>query len=1115
MNTDTSLSPGQTENLRRKLENLKYDCSEGVAKACKRFLADRGQSGNADPWPLLTECGGTTFSEVFQRELDALEGRADAEPGPADLAQVNERAHKTRLAGLAFSGGGIRSATFNLGVLQALAEMRLLRDFDYLSTVSGGGYIGGWLSKWIQEKNGDVGAVEDQLVAAKEAPCPRSEPWPVQFLRRYSNYLTPQKGMFSADTWTLICTYVRNTLLNMLLLFACLGALFLAPRLVLYGVEWGMGAVDDAGAHWVWVAAAMLLALWSVFRIALSISRKGRRPLRGMWAEHQSVVLKWICLPLVGAGLAGSVAVWVYRSSLANYWDALPLPPGNPVHLVWPGAAYFLAWAAGWAVAQGLNQRFHGWREWPAFAKSTAVEGVGHFMAAAVALAVGSLLLLKGVSVMRNAGAAFNSVELVTFGMPLMLGLFGLSVTLMIGLIGRMYGDDSREWWARQGAWTLICALAWLVVFACTFYLPALVEWAWQNWVKTATAGTLLTGLAMLAGLRSGSDKDTGKDTGKRGGARWKEFVAQVAPYAFTLLTIAALTTALQALVAPVAPTPRPRDAGGRGADVPVSVYIGKYACRSVYIPPSDAGECGSAPAAGARTAAAPVHILPRLSAEGATFALFAGLLAVGLLLSWRVDVNKFSLYMMYRLRLVRAYFGATTPVREPHPFTGFDPNDDRPLGSFHARPAQAGATGREVQRPIHLINAAVNIVGGKELAWQTRKAGNFCFSPAYCGFELPHLPDDGLRPRLPRGAFRPTSDYASDAGNFQDHDAGIKLGSAIAVSGAAASPNMGYHSSPPLSFLMTLFNLRLGRWSPNPIREKTWKKASPGFGLGSIFSELLGLTDTTARFLYLSDGGHFENLGIYELVRRRCRLIVVVDASSDQDLVRRSRQCGAQVPDRLQCADRPRCGPHQAPQFREPARRRLCHGLHSLQPGRRRDGPGRGPAVYQANPGGWRERRCVQLQQAAPGVPAPEHGRPVVRRGSVRELPDSWLPFRAQRAAGGRPRSPPACPDRSRFRAGPHKAYRCDLPYAPGPRRPWSEQCDLAAHAASWPAPARHPARQGRLNRRRILSTVRGGTCPCSTCSSRRNLRADRASPLAEVMACPGGAGSLPNGRA
>jgi predicted acylesterase/phospholipase RssA len=55
-----------------------------------------------------------------------------------------------KAVGLAFSGGGIRSATFNLGVIQALAEKKLLQKFDYLSTISGGGYIGSWLSLFIR-----------------------------------------------------------------------------------------------------------------------------------------------------------------------------------------------------------------------------------------------------------------------------------------------------------------------------------------------------------------------------------------------------------------------------------------------------------------------------------------------------------------------------------------------------------------------------------------------------------------------------------------------------------------------------------------------------------------------------------------------------------------------------------------------------------------------------------------------------------------------------------------------------------------------------------------------------------------------------------------------------
>jgi len=113
-----------------------------------------------------------------------------------------------------------------------------------------------------------------------------------------------------------------------------------------------------------------------------------------------------------------------------------------------------------------------------------------------------------------------------------------------------------------------------------------------------------------------------------------------------------------------------------------------------------------------------------------------------------------------------------------------------------------------------------------------------------------------------------------------------ITLGTALAISGAAANPNMGYHSSPVLGLLMTLFNVRLGWWlgNPGPPGAKTWRRKGPRYSVGPLFSEAIGNTTDHYKYVNLSDGGHFENLGLYEMVLRRCHFIVVSDGGEDAE---------------------------------------------------------------------------------------------------------------------------------------------------------------------------------------------------------------------------------------
>jgi len=113
-------------------------------------------------------------------------------------------------------------------------------------------------------------------------------------------------------------------------------------------------------------------------------------------------------------------------------------------------------------------------------------------------------------------------------------------------------------------------------------------------------------------------------------------------------------------------------------------------------------------------------------------------------------------------------------------------------------------------------------------------------------------------------------------------HDSSPMLGSVVATSGAAASPNWGFHTSTAVAFLLTLFNVRLGRWCANPFYKRMPHWQSPTFGGGLLLQELFASTDECSKWVYLSDGGHFENLAIYELVRRRVKVILVGDCGQD-----------------------------------------------------------------------------------------------------------------------------------------------------------------------------------------------------------------------------------------
>ncbi len=240
-------------------------------------------------------------------------------------------------------------------------------------------------------------------------------------------------------------------------------------------------------------------------------------------------------------------------------------------------------------------------------------------------------------------------------------------------------------------------------------------------------------------------------------------------------------------------------------------------------------------------------------------FFLFAGF---GGLLGFWININKFSLHAMYRERLIRAYLGASR-IRErfktANSFTGLDVLDNVEMKYL-------------VQKPYHVVNMTLNLVKAQDLRFQNRKAESFTASGLFCGSSNM---GNGT------GHFRSSETYGRNEQNRRS----ITLGTAAAISGAAASPNMGYYTvSSAVSFLMTLFNIRLGWWLGNPgkMGQETYKKASPRWSPKLFFDEALGNTTNIYPYIYVSDGGHFENLGIYEMVLRRCKFILAIDSGAD-----------------------------------------------------------------------------------------------------------------------------------------------------------------------------------------------------------------------------------------
>jgi len=746
----------------------------------------------SEPQPPAPDAGQSRSSSGVFGWLNRLVKRLSttsapkAAPEPEWSRRIRTGEQVSGLVGLALSGGGIRSATFNLGVLQRMQELDLLRQIDYLSTVSGGGYIGAWLLASVKRTRYWLTRPTDWSPS-------------VDHLRRFSNYLAPRTGLMSADTWSMWASWIRNALLIQASAFTWLAFLLVTA---------GIGQVFFNSSIFAWprwdvvlvVALTWLAAfvIWCIKDPSHSVSET-----RVLWL---AVVPAWAC------SFITSAMFWGQRPDGGPAFSAILGHGWRP----WLAPLVFLF--IGMVIAARMSIDTRRWRNLFSVLAGLASTGV-------VYLGLCGTYYLFGQWA-ADPDQGHSAWYAYTFGPPLVLLVMAVGVMLLIGLIGHASADWRREWWTRFGSWLGIYAVALLAFGMLTIFGPIVTLTAlmhhWDKAEWTAVLGWLGT---VVGGLLAGNSSQSDGEDGKTLKAQAIGWFARFAAFAFVVGAVLMASTAVHIGL------------------VKIWVFDNAISAGNYWMN---------------------VEALQWYHYVGSAVVL----VVLGALFSWRFEINVFGLNQFYRNRLARCYLGATRWVpglRKPHKFTGFDQKDDLRLSTLrHHKNDETPYRG-----PFPLVNCSLNLGGSSDLTLHTRHSASFVLTPLRCGASRRAI------------GYAPSGSSAPGDPCFAG---GVDLGQAISISGAAASPNMGYNTSPLVAFLLTMFNVRLAWWFPNP-GKTFWSAGWLRFSLWYLVREIFASADERSYFVNVSDGGHFENLGIYELVRRRCKVIIACDAECDGEL--------------------------------------------------------------------------------------------------------------------------------------------------------------------------------------------------------------------------------------
>jgi hypothetical protein len=777
--------------------------------------------------------------QIVRDEIAAINTRR--EPERRIVPDGLEPCQLLDVVGLALSGGGIRSSAICLGVLQALNHHNLIGRIDYLSTVSGGGYIGTSLSATMTVARRFVFGVSPVGGAASASEI--SDTPSVGHLRNYSNYLIPA-GV--RDLLTGIAIVVRGLVANIgltlpvVLLLAAI-TIWSAPLRSCLTVANILGVglndrklcelhdfsgIDRYGFTLVGAAVALMLVLFSGLLYLSSRSARGSGP---------SVV----CAYLAGIALSLGVACDFARFLQVQHF-ALTLATAII------GVGLFFGWALKQSFASPRKrQEFRS--HWPSAGATFLV------LLAAIAFLEFQPFMLGQMFDIAESNAIGGPVTAAAITWIKSLAAIAAPIGVFVTAFRQQFAEVLKGNSVSSQWGSLVLAIvAKVALWIAGLALPLIIWVAYLNLSYWGIANDLFERCPSALGavaqreclVNARSNAPAGNLAGK--------------------IQFDASTGTLSAEITPKAAPPVVADTERLTPTWHAPAWLEFLAQKvgGVFQKLFPSLFQGAASELG-YSFSLPMVIL---------YALAGALLFA---VSFCLTPNANSLHRLYRDRLSKAFL--FDPTRSADGDIGrveasldqgrdFKALDRMKLSDLYTASAEDDQIGGQpaapkLQAPYQLINTALNIQGSDFANRRGRNADFFMFSALNVGSEA--------------------TGYAATR-LLQDDEQSLDLATAMAISGAAASSNMGSSSIRALTPTLALLNVRLGYWLKNPryvdARVRPQRRSTPLY----FWSEISGRLYENSDSVYLTDGGHIENLGVYELLRRRCKVIIAVDAEAD-----------------------------------------------------------------------------------------------------------------------------------------------------------------------------------------------------------------------------------------